>query len=515
MSELDSQKSYQSSGKRIAKNTMLLYLRMFLMTLIGLYTSRIILQELGVSDYGVYNAVAGVVSMFAIISSSLSTAVSRYLTFELGRGDKNRLQAIFSTSLNVQFLIAFVVVTLGGIIGWWFLNNKMSIPNGRMGSANWVLVCSIFTFAIGLISVPYNASIISHEKMGVFAYMSIFEAILKLAIAFTLDISPYDKLKTYAVLLLCVAVIVRYIYIVYCKRHFSECRYRFIYDVSLIKEMTKFAGWNFFGNGAWVLNTQGINVLINIFFGVALNAARGIAIQVEGLVIQFVNNFMTALNPQITKSYASGDLINMHQLVCRGAKFSFYLMMLFAIPCCLETKRILSLWLSFVPDYAIIFIRLTFLASMCTVLGNTLVTAQLATGNIKRYQIIITLCGAWVFPLTWLAFKLGGDPTWAYIIFCIVYFILIFVRIYLVKDLIKLPWMVYFKEVILKCLFVSVLAMMPPLMIYLFMPTTLLRLVLAIFVSIISSGIAIYSVGINQDERAGINTMIIRLINPK
>lgn len=503
---------FKANNHRIARNTMMLYLRMILMTLIGLYTSRVILQVLGVSDYGVYNAVAGVVSMFAILSSSLSTAVSRYLTFELGRGNRDRLQAVFSTSLNVQFTIAAVVVIVAGLVGWWFLNNKMSIPDGRMSAANWVLACSIMTFAIGLISVPYNASIISHEKMGVFAYMSILEAVLKLAIVLALYWSPVDKLKTYAVLLLCVAIIIRYIYILYCRRHFSECRYRFVHDVPLIKEMTKFAGWNFFGNGAWILNTHGVNILINIFFGVTLNAARGIATQVESIVMQFVNNFMTALNPQITKSYAAGDLNNMHLLVCRGAKFSFFLMMFFAIPCCLETEKLLSLWLGIIPDYAVIFVRLTFLASMCTVLGNTLVTAQLATGKIKRYQIVITLCGVWVFPLTWLAFELGGDPTWTYIIFCAIYFILIFVRIYLVKDLIHLPWTKYVKEVVLRCMLVCVLAIIPPLVAYLLMPPSLLRFMVVCLLSFVSSGIVIYWLGMLPDERTSTNRLVKRYI---
>jgi O-antigen/teichoic acid export membrane protein len=503
---------FKANSHRIARNTMLLYLRMILMTLIGLYTSRVILKVLGVSDYGVYHAVAGVVSMFAILSSSLSTAVSRYLTFELGRGNKERLQAVFSTSLNVQFSIAAVVAIVGGIVGWWFLNYKMNIPDGRMSAANWVLACSIMTFAIGLISVPYNASIISHEKMSVFAYMSILEAILKLAIVFALYWSPMDKLKTYAILLLCVAITIRYIYILYCRKHFAECKYHFVHDVPLIKEMTKFAGWNFFGNSAWILNTHGVNILINIFFGVTVNAARGIATQVEGIVTQFVNNFMTALNPQITKSYAAGDLKNMHLLVCRGAKFSFFLMMFFAIPCCLETRKLLSLWLGIVPDYAVIFVRLTFLAAMFTVLGNTLVTAQLATGKIKKYQIVITLWGVWVFPLTWLAFELGGDPIWSYIIFCAIYCILVFVRIYLVKDLIQLPWIKYVKDVVLRCMVVCLVAIAPPLVVCLLMPPSVLRCVVVCLLSFVSSGIVVYWLGMLPIERTSSKQMFRKFI---
>ncbi len=501
-----------TSNKRIAKNTILLYCRMFVMILIGLYTSRMILQVLGVSDYGVYNAVGGMVMMFTIISSSLSTAVSRYLTFELGKGDIENLKEVFSTSINVQFCLALVILFVGGLVGWWFLNYHMNIPNGRIGAANWVLFCALLSFAIGLISVPYMASITAHERMDVYAYMTILEASLKLAIVFVLYISPIDKLVSYSILLLFVAIIIRLIYGIYCKHKFVECSYQKVKNKSMLKGMTAFAGWTFLGNASWVFNTQGINILINIFFGVTLNAARGIATQIEGLVMQLVNNFMTALNPQITKSYASGDKDNMHQLICRGAKFSFFLMIFIAIPISLETERILSLWLGVIPKYTIIFVRLTFISALCTVLGNTLVTAQLATGKVKRYQITMTLVGLWVFPLTWLAYKLGGSPIWAYIVFITIYFILVFVRLYLVKDLINLSWKKYFFEVIIKSVLVGALSLLPPLFIYNLMPYTIIRFIFVCIISFVSSGFFIYYVGINHNEQLAIRNMFSRLI---
>lgn len=501
-----------SSNRRIAKNTVLLYIRMIVMMLIGLYTSRVVIQSLGVDDFGIYNAVGGVVAMFAILSSSLSTAVSRYLTFELGRGNKERLKTVFSTSLNVQFVIAAVVVVVGLAIGLWFVNCKMNMPPGRESAANWVLYCSLASFAVGLISVPYNASIIAHEKMNVFAYMTIFDATAKLGVAFAISVSPVDRLVAYSILLLGVALLNRFIYAQYCVRHFEECKYKFTHNPSLVKEMTSFAGWNFFGNTAWILNTQGINLLINVFFGVALNAARGIGVQVDGLAQQFVMNFMTALNPQITKLYAAGNLPKMHQLVCRGAKFSFFLTMFFAIPCCLETPKILSIWLGVAPDYAVAFVRLTFVSSMVTVLGNTLVTAQLATGKIRKYQIVMTLVGFWVFPLTWVAYKLGGGPEWTYYIFCAVYFALIFVRIYLVKDLIHMPWMMYVREVILKGLLVLAIAVVAPLLVYLTMPDSILRVVLVVLLSFISSGIVIYWIGLHTDERQSVKRLILEKV---
>lgn len=499
------------SNRRIAKNTMLLYMRMILMTLIGIYTSRVILQTLGVIDYGLYNAVGGVIGMFNIVTSSLSTAVGRYLTYELGRGDMKRLKLVFSTSINIQFALAIIIVIVAGTVGCWFVNYKMNIPDGRLSAANWVLFCCILSSAVSLVSVPYNSSIVSHEKMNIYAYMSILGAALKLAIVFALYVSPVDKLKTYSVLLLIVSLVMRYIYYLYCKKHFKECSYTFVYDKQLIKDMTKFAGWSFFGNGAWVLNTQGVSILVNIFFGVTLNAARGIASQVEGIATTFVNNFMVAMNPQITKLYASGDLSNLHILVCRGARFSFFLMVFFGIPCCLETERLLVLWLGVVPEYTILFVRLSFVASICTLLGNTLVTAQYATGDIKRYQIIITIFGSFVFPLTWLAFKLGGNPAWTYIVYSAVYFVLVFVRIYLVKDMIHMPWQMYVKNVLAKSALVAAISIILPLTIYLKMPNTIYRFILVWLVSLIVSSTVIYWVGMDSVERNGINRMLSRI----
>lgn len=497
-----------SSNHRLARNTLVLYLRMAVTTLIGLYASRIILQALGVSDFGIYNAVGGLVAMFSIVSASLSTATSRYLTFELGRKDIDRLKAVFSTSVNVQFAIALVVLFVGCLLGWWFVNYKMNIPLDRIGAANWVLFSSILISAISLINIPFEASVISHERMDVYAYLCIGEAVIKLLIVFSLFAAPFDRLKVYTVLLLGVRLLLFLFYNIYCRRCFDECKYRFIYNKPLLKEMTQFAGWSFFGNAAWLFNTHGITILINVFFGVTLNAARGVANQVESLVLQFVNSFMMALNPQITKSYASGDLDNMHQLVCRGAKYSFFLMMLFAIPCVLETERILSIWLKVVPDYSVSFVRLTFLSSMCIVLSNTLVTSQLATGKIRKYQIVITICGAWVFPLTWLAFKMGGSPLWAYFIFCAIYFLMVFVRIYLVKDLIKMSWTKYVKEVILKSGIVFVIAIIFPIVIYLSLPDSIIRFILVCAVSLITSLVTIYFVGMQTSERSAIMRLV-------
>ena len=495
----------QSNTQRIAKNTVVLYFRMLFLMLIGLYTSRIILKTLGVADYGTYNLVGGVVSMFTILTSSLSSAISRFITFELGKGNKDRLERVFGTAVNVQVLLGLIVIFFTETIGVWFLNTHLQIPSDRMVAANWVLQCAIASFVLGLLMVPYNATLIAHENMNIFAYISILEAILKLAIVFALYISPYDKLITYALLLFTVSCLIRWIYAFYCKRHYEECTYHYVYDKPLLKEMTGFAGWNFLGDGSWILNNYGINILLNIFFGpvtgLVLNAARGISNQIDHIVQSFVNNFMTALKPQITKSYAAGNLEYMHKLIFAGAKYSFFLMMFFAIPICLETELILKLWLDVVPDYAVIFVQLTLLSSMCVVLGNTLITSVFATGKIRNYELVMGLMALSNFPITWIAFKMGAPPVAAYVIYFCVYFTMIFVRLYMVKDLIQMSARMYVREVFLRVLVVGVISLTIPLLITFIQDDSVVRLLEVCVVSVFCSLISILLFGMKREEK--------------
>lgn len=490
------------NNKRIAKNTLLLYVRMLFTMAVSLFTSRVILNTLGVEDYGINNVVGGIVTMFSVLSGSLSASISRFITFELGKGNLQRLKTVFSTGVNIQLGMSLLVVILAEAVGIWFLNTKMNIPVERLNAANWVFQCAILTFVLNLLSVPYNAAIIAHEKMSAFAYISVVEVTLKLIIVYMLTISPFDRLKTYAVLLLLVGAIIRFIYGYYCKRHFEECTYHFILDKPVLKEMTGFAGWNFLGNGAYMLNTQGVNILMNLYFGVAVNAARGVATQVDAALKQFVNNFTTAVNPQITKSYAQGDLDYMHKLVCRSAKFSAFLMMFFAVPIILETNTILTIWLKTVPDYAVIFLQWIIISSfMDTVLANSLVTSMLATGKIKRYQIIVTTVGCLVFPLSWIAFKLGFEPQVGYILYFIIYAILLFVRLYLLKDMVKLPVMMYIREVLYKLAPVIVVGFAIPGILILTMDVGWLRLILVCLLSVLVTAASEYFIGLSNKEQ--------------
>ena len=496
---------------RIAKNTIILYIRMIVMIFIGLFTSRVILNTLGVENYGIYNVVGGIVAMFGIITSSLSSSISRFITVELGTNNIERLKKIFSTSVTVQLIISVIIVILIEIIGLWFLHNKINIPIERLDEATFVMHCSVITFAVSLNTMPYNATIIAHEKMGIFSYITLLDAILKLAVVYLLYVSPFDKLETYAVLLLLVSVIVQLIQFIYCRRQFQECRFSWLLDKQLLKEMSSFSGWSFAGNASYIINTQGINLLINIFFGVTINAARGIATQVDTMIQGFVNNFTTAMNPQIMKSYAAKDLQYMHQLVMSGSKFAYFLMLFFAIPICLETDIILTLWLKQVPEYSVPFVRLSLLTSMMTALGSTLTTSQSATGHIKYSSMVTSFLTFLDFPLSYFVFKIGYSPTSCYIIHFILYSLLQLLKIFLVKNYIKLSVKLYLKEVFLKVFLVSIVAFILPYLIYIILDSSFLRFLFVITMSAISTLVSIYLLGLTSVEKQ----LIINIIKKR
>lgn len=489
------------NNKRIARNTLLLYARMLFMMLISLYTSRLFLQILGVEDYGIYNVVGGIVSMFSLISGSLSASISRFITFELGRNDIQRLKVVFSTSVNIQICLALFIMVLAEIFGVYFLNYKMNIPPDRMYAANWVLQFSIITFMVNLISVPYNATIIAHEKMGTFAYMSLFEVFMKLLFLYMLYITPFDKLITYSVCLMIISLLVRFIYGIYCKRNFTECTYEFIIDKSLFKSMTGFAGWNFFGSGSYLLMTQGVNILINIFFGVTLNAARGIANQVDSAVNQFVGNFTMAINPQITKYYASGNIKEMHKLVYNGSKYSFFILWILALPILLETEYIMSLWLGQVPEYSVLLLRLTLAISLVSVVSNTLITSMLATGNIKKYQIIVGGMGMLVFILSYISFKIGFSVESAYLIHLFIFILQLVARLFLLRNMIDLNIKDFLKEVILKDLTIVAISSVASVLLFLQMETSFIRFIIICIASFVINVLSILFIGMSFKER--------------
>lgn len=377
-------------GNRIAKNTLLLYLRMLFQLGIALYTSRAVLNALGVIDFGIYNVVGGIIVIFSFLNNAMASSTQRFLVYHLGTNDSRKLKQIFSSAIIIHFVMAVVVVGLAEIMGLWFLQAKMIIPMERLEVAKWVFHLSVISSAITILSVPYNAAIIANERMGAFAAISIIETLLKLCVAIFISFCNGDRLLWYAGLLLGVSVIVRTIYGVYCSKSFPEAKLIFPRNNKLLyKEMTSFAGWSLVGNLSVVGYTQGINLLLNIFFGPAINAARGIAVQVQNAVYGFVRSFQTAVNPQITKSYAIGDLKSMHLLIYRSSKLSFYLTLMLSLPIIIETPYVLSLWLNIVPDYTVAFCRLTFISCMIESISNPFMIGASATGKIKKYHLII------------------------------------------------------------------------------------------------------------------------------
>ncbi len=503
------------NNKRIAKNTAMLYVRTFVVMLITLYTSRVVLKALGVEDYGIYQVVGGLVAMFAILSNALSSAISRFITYEIGKGNKERLSLIFSSSKIIQVVLSAVVVIIAEIIGVWFLVNKMQIPEGREIAAFWVLQCSLAIFCLNLISVPYNACIIAHEHMKAFAYISVLDALAKLGVCFLIAQSTFDRLIFYAILLTIVALLIRSIYVIYCRRHFEESRSKLRFDRGIFKEMAGFAGWSFFSNSATLFNSQGVNMLINVFFGVTANAARGLANQVEHAVLQFVNNFTVAINPQITKSYANNEKDAMYLLVCRGAKFSFIAMLLFAIPIMAETETILNLWLTTVPPNTIIFVRLSLILGMLDCLGKSSYTACLATGRLKWYAIIITSIAVLEFPLTWLSFALGYSVVSAYYIYIFVKAGVLIARLYLMKSMLGFQPMVFVSQVYLRIIPITILSSIPILLVLNLWEASFFRLIFSVAIGVISVSFFAFSLGLTHDERETITNKLHVLISKK
>lgn len=394
------------NNKRLAKNTLILYARMLFTVGISFYSTRLILANLGVSDYGVYNVIGGFVSMFYMVTATMTQAVSRFLTFELGRNDPKKLQQTFSTSLNILLLLALLVVLLSETIGLWFVNAKLNIEPDRMTAANWIYQFSLLSFVLEMISVPYSASVISHEKMGTFAFVTITKVFLTFGIALSLAASPIDKLVFYGILVLAVSVSIQLMYWIYCKKNFPECQYSTHIDKVLFKDMFGFAGWNFLTTCTSMLSSQGVGIMLNMHFGTAINAARGVASQINGTVGAFSRNFTTALNPQITKSYAAGDIAYTTKLVCRGAKFSYLLFLFIALPCMFEVDFFLSKWLTEMPPYAGIFVQLTFLNTLVEILLNSNETLNRASGKIRKFQIIISVAQLLILIVSYIVLEI-------------------------------------------------------------------------------------------------------------
>lgn len=489
-------------NKRIAKNTGMLYLRMFLIMGVTLYTSRIVLQTLGVTDYGIYNVVGGVVAMFGFLNGALTAATQRFLAFEIGQNNDKKLCQVFSLSLMTHAGLALIIFLLAESIGLWLLYYKMQIPIERFDAALWVFHFAVMSSIVLIMSVPYNAVIVAYERMSAFAYISVVEVVLKLFIVYLLQLSDFDKLKFYAILMFGVQLFIRLLYGAYCSRHFKYLKFRLLWDKPLFKEITNFIGWSVYGSITYLLYTQGLNVLLNIFFGPIVNAARGIVVQIQSAIMSFSTNFQMALNPQITKSYAENDLNRMHTLILAGSKYSFFLLYLFSLPLFIEAEFVLKLWLGQVPEYTVDFLRFILCISIIDVMANPLVVSVQATSRVRKYQFIVGNVLLAIVVGAYLFMKIGCSPQDVFLLQLIMITLLLIIRFRLTRKLINMSTSDYILKVIYRITAVVLLSCPLPILLYVcWTGSTILRFMSVCTASLFMVSVTCYFVGINANER--------------
>ena len=498
---------HKNDNKRIAKNTLMLYFRMILMMLISLYTSRVVLHTLGIRDFGTYNIVGGLVVLFTFINQSMVGTSQRFLNFELGKNDEKEAARVFSMSINCQVIIICLLMILGETIGLWFLNAYIKIPYDRLAAANWVYQLSLLTTCANVFYAPYNGAIIAHERMSVYAYVSVFEAVVKLGMVYVLLLVDSDKLIFYGFLMLLSTLLVCGIYICYCLRNFGICKYHFVKDADLFKRIIGFSGWSLFGSAANLGISQGLNIIQNLFFGVAVNAAMGVAQQVNGALNRFVGNFVTAYNPQIVKSYASGDRVYFMRLISMTSKLSYFLLFIIGLPVVICCNDILHIWLKEVPEHASSFCQIMIMYSLVEALTSPLWIAVQAYGKIKRYQLTISFIKMSTIPISVLCLYLGGRPEYVLVTYLLIDSIMHVYRLAFLRTAIQLDVMSYVRSVIFPCLAISILSIPVPLLMHTYL-NGIVWLSVIIVVSVVICGTSIYRLGLNAHERDVVRAVI-------
>lgn len=505
---------YSSNNKRIARNTFFLYLRMLFLLILSLYTSRILLEGLGIDDYGLYNVVGGIVTIFTFVSTAMSNSTLRFITFELGKNDIMTLTEVVTASRLIHFALGILIIILAETIGLWYFNHYLVVPESRFEAAFWVYQISIAACFLTIQIVPYNAMVIAHEKMSAYAIISAIDGVLKFLIALLICFSSYDHLVLYATLLLWVQIIDLCIYFFYCKKHFEEGKFLMHLNIRKLKEMSGFAGWSLIGNLAWIGYTQGLNLLLNVFFGTVVNAARGIAVQVQNAVANFVKSFQSAINPQITKAYAQDDTIRLHELIYTSSKFAYYLVLLFVLPIILEADYILGLWLVEVPDHTTNFVRLIMLIMLVGPFENPIANAIQATGNIRLYQILEGGMLLLIVPFSYIALYWGNCPAESvFVIQLIIYILVQFVRVILSHHMLKLSYVYYFKKVVYRVIIVSLFSTLIPVLLRVCLIQTLSSFILVTITSIGCVAICAYFFGLEQNEKVFVKSKMLSLIS--
>ena len=485
----------------ITKNTLYMYLRMFVMMGINLYTARVVLRVLGVEDFGIYNVVGGIVTLFFFLNGALSQATQRFIAYDIGKGNKKGMQRTFSMCLNVHLIISFIIIFLGETVGLWIVYHKLNIPGDRFTVALWAYHFSIVSSIISIVQVPFNALINAHEKFNVYAVISIFDAIVKLSLVLSIEFLEGDRLFLYALLLLIAHFIQAFLYGLYCTIYFKEGRYSLFWDKNLFRNIFGFTSWSLMGNIADTLADQGINILLNIFCGPVINAARGLAVQIKTQVSAFVTNFQSASNPQIVKRYARDETGSMTVLIMKTSKLSFFLFFIVMFPLCLEMNSILHLWLSAPPLYLREFSILTLTTVLLQSMGGTLQLAIQASGRIKEYHLTVSLVKLLCLPISYLGLYFGFSALFPFFVVMIIYGGVVYINMILVKRILGFPIGRYFKEVIIKDIEVFCVASIIPFVFVNLFKETYIRMPFTIAIALTSVGLTSFLVGLNPEER--------------
>lgn len=480
--------------------------------LVTLYTSRVILNILGVEDFGIYNVVGGIATMLSFFNGAMSSATQRFLSFEIGKGDLCKLQNTFNAAQFIHIGIALLVFIIGETIGLWFIKNYLIIPADRMEAAIWVYHFAVLSFMVSIIQVPYNATMIAHERMNMYAYISILEVLLKLLIVYILTWISYDKLKLYGILHFCVVFIISIIYRVYIRSNFEESKFKFVKDQFLYKTLISFSGWSLFSNIAFVAKGQMIGIILNMFFGPVVNAAQGIANQVQGGINNFSSNFQIAVNPQIIKSYATDNRKYMTSLIITSSKFSFYLLLLLSVPIIVEIKQVLKLWLVNVPEYANVFSVLLLVSVIIDSMSRSLRTAIQATGKIKFYEFTSGTLSLLILPISYLLLKKGMNAEIVFFVNIFIAFMDLILRLLNAHKLINFPSTLFLKKIVFKNIIVSLLCFSLPIILRTSLEVSIIRLLIIIVVSLIWSFFIIYIFGLNCQEKGIIKKGLTKIL---
>ena len=494
-----------NSNKKIAKNTLLLYIRMLLMMAIGLFTSRVILNALGISDMGLMSVAGSVITMFTFLNATLTSGTQRFISYAIGENNAQRLRAVFKSAMTLHLLLAIIIFFLGETLGLWYVYNKLNVEPGRFQAAMWCYQLSIISTVVGMVQLPFNSALIAHEKMNIYAYMTIFDAVFKLLAAYLIQIVCFDRLILYSILIFAAELLSTFLYNLYCRKHFKECSFSFGYDKGIFRNMLSFSGWNTLGCLAAMGQGTGVNLIINSFCGTVVNGARGIAFQANGWVTRFVENFMVALNPQIIKSYASGDIQRMSSLVINGARFGCYLFLLLGIPLFVEIEFVLKLWLGQCPEHTVAFMRIVMIETLFKTMGTPTVTAMHATGQMKLLNITVGSILLLIVPVSYVCFRLGLSPEQVLLINIIPWIVVPFIRVFLVKKYSqgKFPVGQYLYQVVLKTTAMALLMFVPIWLFSYYMQsyTDWIRFCAIFTSSLVFSAMVIYYIGLEQKYR--------------